>query len=522
MKVLNILPLTLLIIGTGTLIVSPASLAAQNVSSPNTGTDASEEWYGSAITLLKRGHNFEQAIVQLRHAISMQDKGKYHVALGCALTSRVVSIGDALNRLPKFTTDQAKYQIWLAAWEKAQKDHNDPLNGKPRPLPPVLITRDDKRPFTLKPPEARKQFDALSREAQSEFDLALASAKTQAERAELTHVRAWGLYLLRAVGKDIGISELPEDEIVIQAFNSATELAPKIARYWQSLGDSKLRMQWSLDKVKDKQGVIAAYQKAYHLNPNNLGLGFRLYVMTRTETPEVGKEALRQLSAADPDNASPAYRMAGLLLNETPYKTFHTAILDLARKQIPYDPDAIIQQITSSPDREKYRQMAQESIALIERGNQAKRYADPNYTPALPDLLIAVWSYKDYCAINDNNSVILWQSIRLPASGYATVAAREGGREEALRAAHALLGMGFKLMGDLASQEMPLDTDRLATLSMGFSNVGSAYRTLIDVYKALGDSDNADRTNAAYQAFEGKIKEYWQADKVARENRYSN
>lgn len=501
--------------------IAAAPQSAKNVPG-STVPDASEEWYASGTTLVKRGHDFERAAIQLRKALALQDKGKYHAALGCALASRAASLGDAIDRLAAFTSEQAKYKQWLTAWEIAQKEHSNPLFGKSRPQPPVLLTKDDKHPFILTIHEAKDQFEALSKTAQDEWNVALASARTPADRAEMSYVRGWGLFLLRVVGKDIDISDLPGEEEIVKAFTMATEAAPKVARYWQSLGDGKLSLQWNIEKIKNKPEVIAAYKHSLGLRSDNVSLWYRLYIMTKMDAPEQAKEALRQASAADPDNAFPAYRLAGLLLYDTPYEAFHTALLSMVRKHTEYDPDSITKQIISAPNREQNHLAAQEAVSLIERGNRAGRFSGPEYMPALPNMLAMAWGFKDHTGLSDNADIVAWQSVRLPAAGYAMVAAHEGNREEAVRAARAILGMGLKMMGNLAAQDLPLNSDAVTMLSLGISNAGGGHRALIDVYKTVGDTESMERATAEYNSFLNKVKEFWKADKAARQSSYNS
>jgi len=486
-------------------------------------TPSAEDWYDSSVDLLKNGRMFNRAAIQLRKAIEMREQAKYHVALGCALAGRAASLAQATYARVDFASDQAKYQTWLKAWEDAQKDQNSPDYGKPRPEPPILLTKDDHLPFALASKEASQQFKTLSADALKEWETALALSKTTQERAELGYVRGWGRELLRVYGETAQWSDLPDAEESKNLFLEATALAPKNALYWQSLGDARIGLNTDLSRAKDKPGALAAYHQALKLKKTNANLWYRIYDLCKQGDPDQAEEALRRAAQSDTENAYPAYRLAGLLLLKTPYGDFSREITRTAREpgrsedRLP----GIGKQILAAPDFAERRQAAETALAAVEQGNRANHYTPPVYTPPFPVLLKAAWCLRGGNYYDNTTDIRDWHTVSVSVGGYMRVMAQQGDKAAAVHASQVLIDMGAKIAGDLYNKPLPLPWEERSRLSNGFSIARTGYGWLVEAFKAVGDSVSVAEFDPEYQAFAAKQAQYWEKDKKARENHYS-
>ncbi len=510
----------------------PAGAQERNAASTLGAGNSAAERYAYGIDFLKRGRSFERATAHLEEAVRQESKSQqYRLALGCAYASRAASLADAASRLSWFSEAQAGYPQRLAAWEAAQKDENDPLYGKPRPQLPSFRTRDDNQPFTLTLPEAMTQIRSLGKQAIAEWDRALELATTKSERAEAHYVRGWGVRLLRSRGwigydsQPLDIEGLPEAEEVTKAFLAATEEDPADARCWQSLGDAHIGESANARGARDKPAALAAYRQALSLQKRNATLWYRLYDLQRTDDPEQAKEALRQAALSDPGNAYPLYRLAGLLFYETPYSLFHKELQEAVRlrRLNGYRPPTYAETgkrvlAASSKESEK---TAQEAVASIERGNKAPRYVAPLYQAPVPALLKGAWNLRVLMgASSDTSNPTIWHTVSLSASGYARVAAGQRNEREALRAARAVVAMGYKIMGNLGNKALPLGVNDLGMFNSGGFIVLTGYEALADVYKALGETAAAERVTSERGTFNKGFSDHLRANQKARQYSY--
>lgn len=491
------------------------------------------EYHDFAVQKLRGGCNFERAILELREAVRQEpDSRAYQIAFGCALASRAAALGNAASHLGDFAKDQAKFKERLTAWETAQNDRTSPLYRKPRPLPPVLRTKDDKKPFTLTPDEAANRFAPLALAALAAWDKAVALAKADAERAETHWYRGWGLFVLRGFGKSVGVDAIknfPEFSEVAKAFEAATEAAPNDARYWQSLGDVFLnhgfnpgfgtgavgtpeeRAQRAQNGVK--RGVDA-YQRAAGLDKRNALLWYRLYELWRQEdlmrakglyynqeNSEQAEAALRQAAHLDSGNAFPVYHLAGLRLHKTAYNLFEKELGKAVDNKTPLPPrDQTTARVLAALTDEK-RAEAREAIAQIEQGNRAPRYTLPIYRPAAPPLLGAAWNLRRHLWLRETWwDFGVWDDLTNTACDFAQVTAKEGNGDEAVRVTQAVAHMGERFCRAVQEDMRPGDGILLCAWLSGIVAGTRAYDTQASVCEMLGDSDGAA---AARKAMDG-------------------
>jgi hypothetical protein len=161
---------------------------------------------------LRAGRWFERAAREFQQAVDKEPNNyAHHLGLGCALASRAASIAYAAQFTEELAKERRDYPKELAAWERAQKDPASDGYGDPRPEPPrirAFPTKDDNRPFTLTPKQARARYKELADQANSAWEKAAALAKTDAERAETEYVRGWGRLIL----KQYDLGEEPSDK----------------------------------------------------------------------------------------------------------------------------------------------------------------------------------------------------------------------------------------------------------------------------------------------------------------------
>ncbi len=482
------------------------------------------EYYDLAVAKLRRRRNFERAILELREAVKQEPENRtYQIALGCAFAGRAASLGNAASYVNMFARDQGKFKQRLAAWETAQKDRSSSLYRKPRPLPPVLRTKDDKKPFTLTSDEAAKRFTPLALAAVAAWDKSLTLAKTDDERAEAQWYRGWGIRLLHGFGKWFGVNKIKDVPVLAQAtkaFETANELAPNDARYWQSLGDDVLDYDCDRgaalsagapDPIKH---ALDAYRQAATRDKRNVLLWYRLYELQRFDNaaasadPLIGlqnreqsENALRQAVRWDAGNAFPLYRLAGLRLYETPYSLFDQAIRGAIKDDAPEPPREQTTTRVLAALTEKERVAAREAIRLIEQGNRAPRFTLPFYQPAVPPLLSAAWNFRRHIWLRETWwDFLAFNTVASVACDYARVTAKQGDGDRAARAARAVITMGERLGRDVWDQMKPGDYEMMQTWHTGVAAAASGYAALADVYDALGDADRAAQARKAAEA----------------------
>ncbi len=503
----------------------PRALAADPPSQSKEESSATEagitpglpaaQYYEAATLNLRRGRFFLRAAAQMREALKQEpDNFQYHSALGCALMSRAAAIADAANHFGRFAQDKAKYTERLDTWEIAQKDRTNPLYGQARPVPPVLRTKDDKKPFTLTMTESADQVTRLGTEAMAQWNEALKLAKTDAERAESEYVRGWGLRLLRAYGKIVHFEKLPAEAEVMESFAATTKLDPGNAAYWQALGDAFAGERFSVTQSTHPKEAIAAYRKSLSIKDQNPTLWYRLYQFLRDRDPAEAKQALEQAVRSDPGNAFLAYRMAAILFAGTKYQDFRKTVADKG-------PDVAIE-TAKSIHTETNRDSARKAITFIERGNKALAFVPVEYRPAIPELLKAIGNYQGMFGDLDVIDSRVSSSFYLPVVGYASAAALHGDTSEGIRASRALIGAGYKMMGDLLTPNVPLSLVQYMIGTRSESVAYAGYSSLRRVYQEAGNETEAARAAMERAALEARVEARLRASEEARASEYGD
>jgi len=470
--------------------------------------------YDAGVYLLKRGTWFERAANRLNEAAKAKpDDFRVFLARGCAKANRVASLAYAAAFTEDLANNVRGYPQELADWEAAQKDPESDEYGDERPKPPVSFTfwtKDDHRPYRLTPKEARARVDELGKVAAEDWDKARELAVTDDERAEADYVRGWGLLLLdkhrlepiadeKVVAKDAPADEEEEADDVPappsarvvearKALDEAVKLAPENALYWQALGDVLLNGMASPNALKDNAPARAAYQKSLDLEPRNPLLWYLLYQATaRTLTfdPAPDNEERRArartylLNAAKSDamNGFFWYQLAALDLRATPYWKIN--------ERAGTDRESSFAEVLAGAT-EADRKTARDAIALLERANAVPRYAAVRYQPAVPALLARAWDYTArFASFFDEGTG--FRSLARQVSGYAQASARENHTGDAIRAARAIIGMGYRLLGDWPTKDKTPGDNTLITSLVGSAIAAIGHATLVKVYEEVGD-----------------------------------
>ena len=186
-------------------LAPPAS--AQTQAAPNAAQGSA--LYRDAVVLLRNGRKYEVCISKLHEAVRQQPtNAEFHLALGCALASRAVSVGDAARQAADYPKKQADYKLACAVWETAQNKPDSFLYGHPRPVPPAQpATQDDGKVFDSTPEQTQQIFEEHTKEAIKEWEAAVTAAQTDAQKAQAHFTAGWGKSILRLGRFDLPVSE---------------------------------------------------------------------------------------------------------------------------------------------------------------------------------------------------------------------------------------------------------------------------------------------------------------------------
>lgn len=498
---------------------APAWTAAQN--------------YESGTRNLQAGRWFERAAAQFGAATKAEPGNfRYHLALGCARASRAAALAYAAYHAEELAGQIRDYPQELSDWEAAQKDPESDGYKSERPtLPPPFTfwTKDDNQPYRLSPKAVRARFRELSMAATADWEKARDLAATDAERAEAEYVRGWGLLLLDAYeqgmipGDGEPVPDTPEEADdaseedvppkpsarlveARKALAEAVERAPQNALYQQAQGDVLLGGATMAYVLKEDTPAWAAYQKALELEPRNSALWYRLYQTTAraiTFDPKPENEQRRArartylLNAAKSDalNANFWYQLAALDLRAAPYwKILNKPVSE--REQAFAD----VLAGATEPD----RKTARNAITLLERANAAPHYASVRYQPAVPVLLTRAWDYLARHAYFWEEGA-RFRELARETAGFALVSARENRTGDAVRAARALIGMGYRLIGDWPVKDKTPGDGTVLTSLVGRAITAIGHDTLVKVYDATGDEAGQRQAQALYNAFKERV-----------------
>lgn len=498
------------------------------VASPAQAQAPARDPYDAGVYLLKSGTWFERAANRLSEAAKAKPSDfRVVLARGCAHANRAASLAYAAYFTEELAGNVRDYPQELADWEAAQKDPQSDDYGGERPKPPVPFTfwtKDDHRPYRLTPKEVRARVDELSEAALADWNKARELAATDAERAEIAYVRAWGLLLLdkhrlepiadeNAAARETPVDESDEADSDVpappsarvvearKALDEAVKLAPENALYWQALGDVLLNGMASPNVLKDNAPARAAYQKSLDLEPRNPLLWYLLYqATTRTLTFDSGPENedrrarartyLLNAAKGDTMNGFFWYQLAALDLHATPY-------WKIQGKPATEREQAFADVLAGAT--EANRKTARNAITLLERANAVPRYAAARYQPAVPVLLARAWDYTArFTSFFDDGTG--FRELAREVSGYAQISSREKRTGEAVRAARALIGMGYRLIGNWPTKDKTPGDNTLITSLVGSAIAAIGHDTLVKVYDQAGDEAGRRQAEAAQNA----------------------
>lgn len=488
------------------------------------------EYYHYATDHLKRGRWFERAAKQLAEAVRQEPNNyRYHNALGCAWASRAASLGYAASFAQALAAQRGSYAQRLAAWKEAQNDPDSDLFDtlRPAPIPPfALRTKDDGRLFTLTQTQSDARIKELEKQARASWDRALVCAKTPDEQAEVYYHRGWGLWLpqrcrgdvLRFLTATAGESEPLVPEAVPketqEALAKATDLAPDVAAYCQSLGDVL---------AHDRPKARTAYRRSLALDRRNATLWYRLY-RWNVDKPlsfpdENGNEAtpapiappdktrpledLEEAVRADPLNAFPLYQLAIAQFEGSSY-----GLILAVPKAEQAQKIATVSAATAHAD----RRVARDALLSIERGNRAPRYIPLRHRPAIPALLAGAWNYPSWMDtfMDFQNDAQIRQLART-VCGYALATAKTNDLREAERATRAVINLGHKMLGDWPVKDVPRENKEVIRGLVAVMIASIGYATLPQIYQQASHAAQAARAQAEYDAFKQRVQTYRKA-----------
>ncbi len=504
----------------------PASPAAKPVAQSSIEEDRIFR-YESAAGLLKKGRDFERAIALLRGLVAEKPQDRaYHLALGCAYACRAAAIGDACYRSKYLPEDQAKYKKWTAEWEAAQSDPNDPKYNQPAPKPPVLLTKDDSKPFTLTLDDSSKAFFDLTVKAQAAWDKTLTLSKSSAKRGETFYTQGWGRRLLRKynplpVKEDDLPKEkrglLPTEKQALQDFTEATQVSPNDARYWQSLGDVLRGEKWYMPDRPDIGPVITAYQKSLKLDSNNAPLCYRLNQIIQPDKPALALDAIQHAAQADNSNAYFAYRYAQILLSKTRYNSYHG---EISAGQTPKSDETALQPVQRIPETNEDKKYTETALAEFERGNKMPTCKPVIYDSCPPNLLRTAWKFEpDYGDISTEVDDFL--AVTSLLAGYCKMMLHNGNVADAQRAAYALIGFGRQQV-TTEINEASNKTKDVAQIKIEIHGVYWGYNLLQEIYVTTNDTAAATQAKMDVEVLRNQFNAFRKVQEEMRSSHYSS
>jgi tetratricopeptide (TPR) repeat protein len=429
--------------------------------------------YLTGVSLVYRDRRLETAIDNLREAVRLDAKNpEYRLALGCALVRRGASLKNASAKAVSYATATASYGKRYAAWERAQTDKTSPFYLDAPPAPPVPpTTRDDNKPFTLTLEQVTQRLRELSEQALTEWDAALAAARTDEERAHIHYVRGWGRILIQ----DYRMAPASSPASPMDAekeFQAAIELAPNTALYWQSLGDSHIVLVGDARQESNKK-AIAAYEKALKLDRRSAGLWFATYRLQQRNGDKTALETLQKAAAANPSDAIYSYFLADLYLKRYAAKA-KTTTKTVARNETESDPD---------PD-------LAAGIAALERGNKGLFRPLP-YATAIPKILAPLYPVESGANLLIEDFVLL---VPIHTGMGVKTYLATGDTAGAMSAAQASVTFSDRILEFTRTQPVRYLDSLLWQFSM--SAIGTSYRSQIEALTASGDSVGAANVQA--------------------------
>ncbi len=447
--------------------------------------ETADEQYRDAVALLRNGRKLEIAIAKLRNAVRQKpDSAEYHLALGCALTSRAISVADASRQTAEYPSKVSDYKNAIALWESAQTRRSDILYGQARPLPPTLpATKDDGVVFRRSKEQAEQAYDAMAKEAIQEWEAGLKTARTDDAKAQAYLLAGWGKSLLRVGSFDLKLSADMQQAVTPQkcadAVNAATTSTPNDPAVWRGVGDISLFDYYvgkgSNDFQYNKEAT-QAYERSVELNKKALDLWYVLFLMESRHDTAQAETALNQALRLDSGNAFLWYEKAYFI----PHRVSGSLAVD------------------TDPEIDAAKMNAGQWYAVlnaIEQGNRAGRFQFVGTGPQPPLLLALAWRV---CAKNDSlpmyrfvTTNIYFQTAFAKNIGVAT---ERNDTKLGQRWSLAAVDMGQLLCRDILSGSIsPISPSASTTVSVRVMTAKGAlqigYDGLIDLQRRAGNTD---------------------------------
>ena len=485
-----------------------------------------EVLHGQGVRMLREGRSFEKAAARFALAAIKEPENPAHpLAQGCALASRVASLGRAADWTNILERQQADYPARLKEWEAGRADWEaDKARWYPntnpyekyedsKPLPPsfqAIVTKDDKAPFRLTPPELAARLSELSKRAQEAWEKGIALGKTPDEKAFAYYTQAWGLSVLfwsllpfsqtgefqtNDANPAPGLPYTPQPADWAKAAEEAARLAPERALYVQAVGD--------LLPYNEKEKAAAAYEKAVSLAPKDRNLLFLVYQKTMQKAGSKGQKPgetfaipldfLHRAASRDRANAWYLYEEAALLFRPTPYAKRGRSAADAPKPTVP---DAAL----ADADRVQ----AKRALGLVAQGNALPTFALPVYKSSLPLLLQAGWKMTMAAQFLSNENFDSFERLRelgRALSGYADVMAVNNA-PEALRAVRLGLAMGFQIISASPLRNDFKNEAEALTPFIGAGIVNTIYRGFIKTLQKTGGTSSAAALQTEFDTFQ--------------------
>lgn len=456
--------------------------------------------YKEAARNLREGRDYERTVKLLTEAAKENPSASLYNALGCAASARACVIGYAASKREIDTQNKDKYKAWKAEWDKAQKERDNPKRGTPPPpLPPVLKTRDDNKPFTLTAEQTPEVFLSWHAQAEAAWKQAEALAVTQKEKAETAYLRGWNLRLFRQYGQfQFEDDKLPTQENVIEAFRQAVKLAPSRAVYWQSLGDACYNEPWYYFKRRiNAEEAIAAYTKATALNADNASLWLRLYEAwtenAKTDEDKTKAQQALQTYAETSHNAFGYYFLAEWKMRDTLFGKATMATRNrLAGKAyseaLANNPvDTIVAGFDETEKTKLYN-----ALAEVERGNTAPVSEYPKYNAPLPAFLLPA-ARCDKESERYYDDITRWMRLIGPLQQSALVYLKLHEEEKSITIANLVLSFGrrYAEAESKAEPERPSLEKLRSMLTWIFNEMG--LNTFQKIWHGMGRVEDAAR-----------------------------
>ncbi|MES2463658.1 MAG: hypothetical protein V4671_24065, partial [Armatimonadota bacterium] len=369
--------------------------------------------------------------------------------------------------------------------------------------------KDDAQPFLLTRVQTEKRLAELTAKAAAAWKQGIALAQTPAEKADAHYIEGWGMRLLRryltpsesdeeAVGLFV-VKGIPSKKEIADAFEKATALAPQNALLWQARADA----------LEPGEEADNAYKKALELSAGkNANLAYLLYNRTAAATSlenidkwSLALGYLRQAADRDRANAWPLYEEAGILFRYAPY-----SLTGPSGNPNATEPEKEMRRQAVRND--AARQSGRRAIDLVEDGNRAPRFEAPRYTDSVPKLLEAAWHFRrDFP--NDLGNYARVRELARSCSGYAQFMAEfEKQPSEAERALNAVVGLGFRMIGDWPTEDDFATGETIIQGLVGVAVVGIGYKSREKLYEFQGNADKLAMAQAENAHFKLRVDAY--------------